>query len=235
MEMEMLIYEKPELIDPAEESGRQAPMFLASGVTEAGASGGGSEGGDRPGQETEALVAAIRDLRQLLVVGEDKMVAGTIRQGCLLVALKERTATRTWGGHLKSLEIHPRVASRLMKVGSWDLQIGLNEADLRRLPNDLLKLERIAGLDRGQLDRLLELIDCRKKDRPAVIKAVKQVLGVDEPDPEDDADDRVLRAIERILGRLIADVNDLGAATPGELRERLRNDLAAAMDKLANQ
>jgi hypothetical protein len=97
-----------------------------------------------------------------------------------------------------------------------------------------IKLERIASLGRGQLDRLFELIDCRKETRPTVIRAVKQVLGLDEPGPEDDAGDRALRTIERMLVRLIAAIQGLGAATPAELRERLRADLAAAMERLAN-
>jgi hypothetical protein len=182
----------------------------------------------------EALVAAILELKRQKHRCEAEMVAQTIMMGRLLGELKLRTKVKEWGRQLGALELHPRIVSRLLRIGAWGRRIGLNESDLYKLPHDPLKLERIAALDRDQLDRLYGMIDCRQASRPALIAAIKRIVGDEEPAGEPRGNDRVLRSIIELVARLNSAIDGLGALSP-ESRDPLCAALGNALAKLSTK
>lgn len=186
---------------------------------------------ENPSGETTAdgLVRLIEGLDAWSSRCESDDVARTIKKGGLLGKLKS-TAKRDWGARLETLKIAPRVVGRLVRIGRWGQQIGLNESELLdRLPRDQLKLEWLTKLDRDQLRELFTRIDCRQLDRPAVIKAVKQILGQQKPAAEGD---HTLKTIERLIKRLETALDGLGTPSSTEARRRLRTVLDTAIADL---
>jgi hypothetical protein len=180
---------------------------------------------------SDGLVRKIQDLGARIARCESEEVALTIEKGQLLAKLKTR-AKRDWGERLKTLKMAPRVASRLKKIGTWAKTIGLNESELLdSLPPDPLKLEWIAKLDLIQSRKLVKEINCREASRSAVVKAVKRILGHEEPAAESDP---ALKTIKRLIERLITALHSLSTPPATEVHERLCQALTAAMKDLSD-
>jgi hypothetical protein len=184
-------------------------------------------------QTPDALVRAIRKLDLRLARNEDEAVAATIEKGQLLLDLKA-CANRGWGKRLGELGLNPRVASRLMSIGAWGREFGPIGSDLLgKLPRDAHKLEALAKLAPGPLRELVDDLDCREKPRASVLKAVEEVLGQVRPPAEAHGRGTSLGAIQKLLTRLIDQLDRLGpGVADGDATERIRGLRCAAFERL---
>jgi hypothetical protein len=161
----------------------------------------------------DTLVRKIQELDARLARNEDEAVRATIEKGQCFLELKA-LAKRTWSKQLDKLHLNPRVASRLVAIGKWGREIGpIGSELLARLPHDIHKLEWIVKLDPAPLRQLVEDFDCRAGPRGAVINAVKEMLGQAKPEAKSEDADSTLKAIEKVLKRLIDLLGGLDLAT----------------------
>jgi hypothetical protein len=190
---------------------------------------------DSPGDRTpEQLMKRIRLLDTRLAKTEDDAVL--VVTGQILIALTA-CAERDWPRRLKRLGLHPRVATRLMTIGRWGREIGLNESDrIPGLPQDPHKLEWLAKLSREQMQALVEYLDCRSESRPTIIKEVKKLLGQAVPTTKPTARKTTIEAIEKRLAQLSPLIDRIDSASrDGEAAKRVRGLLDDMARKLGPQ
>ena len=171
------------------------------------------------------LVNEIAKEQQKIDRCEGDLVASHIRIARHLADLRH-LAKKDWAKQLKAIGMHPRVASRYLKISQhWDDEIGLRESDLFvRLPPDLLKLEWLCRVPPVQLGDLLDDLDCKKATRPQVIAAVREALG---EDPPAKAEDDVEKFVQRFIGRLAKTINQLNESFPEAEQQKQARDLLA--------
>jgi hypothetical protein len=184
----------------------------------------------------DALVKKILKLDDQLARTEGEGVTTLIEKGQHLIDLKAK-AMRTWVKRLGEMKLNPRVASRLIAIGTWGREIGPIESDLlAKLPQDVHKLEWIVQLAPGPLQELVADLDCRAVPRATVIRTVKGILGQGSPTAEPDDPKTALKAIEKIVNRLVDRIEGLETAyTDGKARGRGLEILDAAVDRLRPQ
>jgi hypothetical protein len=154
------------------------------------------------------------------------VVASVIRIAQYLTELRP-LVKKTWASQLATVGVSTRVASRYLKLGnSWLGQVGLSDPDLlRRLPDDLTKLEWLCRVPQPQLPRLLDELDCRKAPRPQVIAAVRKELGESKLVRADAGD--VEQLIKRRLDQLVHTIELASGKSPQpEAQARLLKLLA---------
>jgi hypothetical protein len=178
----------------------------------------------------------IRLLDTRLAKTEDDTVLRLVEKGQNLIALKA-CGERDWRRRLNRLALNPRVATRLMTIGRWGQEIGLNESDrIPGLPQDPLKLEWLAKLDREQVQALVGHLDCRAESRPTVIQEVKKLLGQAVPTTKPTARKTTIEAIEKRLAQLSPLIDRIDSASrDGEAAERVRGLLDDMARKLGPQ
>lgn len=187
-------------------------------------------------ETSDELIQKILEVKGRLAQNEDEVVAAIFEKGRLLVALKSRSK-RDWGKNLRKSNVAPRVASRLMAIGSRGLELGLIESDLlKKLPQDVHKLERLVKLEFEQLSQLVENLDCRSESRPKVIRAVKEALGQVKLEAEADDSALSLVAIEKLLKRLVDQVEKVRVeSSDSTAKKRLNEILVDAMERMEKQ
>jgi hypothetical protein len=188
---------------------------------------------DSPGNQTvDRLIEKIFRQDKRLTKTEHDAVLAIVMKGQILTDLKACTA-RDWPRRSEVLDLHQRIATRLMRSSRWGKRIGLKESDLiSGLPLDLLNLEWISKLGREQvqdLDRLAEFL-------PTVIKEVKKLLGQTQLAIKPTARTTTIEAIERRLSQLSPLIDRIDSASrDGEAAERVRSLLDDMARKLAPQ
>jgi hypothetical protein len=178
-----------------------------------------------PAPEIADLVAGIRAAQARIDQDEADAIVEQVRIGRLLVDL-QKLAGRQWTALVRELGYHARTASRYQKLGAswWADRIGTQGTDwCTGFPPDLQKLEWLCRLSDEQLRALLAKLDPKKASRPAIRRAVQDILGIHDPLRSPSVDmGRLVRSLTNAATRLIAALEDQGqeGLDPG-LREEL--------------
>ena len=177
----------------------------------------------------DRLIDQIRRLDRRIDEADARAADAMIRKGQALSELKS-AAGRGWREALGRLRIHTRVANRLIRIADWAHDLGLLESDLvNALPHDALKLEALTKLDLDGIRRLRGRgVNLRATPRPAVVKAIKELLGAAPMPAARDDPGSQSKALDKLIRRLIALLQQAEDGT----KERMLNQLTDAFGGL---
>jgi hypothetical protein len=184
--------------------------------------------------DAKNVLAQIRDAKRRSQDVEGKSILIDRELGLHFRQLRD-LLPGTYLKELAKLGYNPRVASRYMTLAThWPPERTPGSDILLQLPHDVQKLEWLCRLPLDRLEMLCQAMDLRTTGRPAVIAAVKRMLGLAEEDGTEakPAPQPTLAAVRKKLDtfavRLQTDLDQL--STPE--KPQTLQDLEAIVAKL---